>query len=53
MRRPIIAGNWKMNNGVSEAKKLATEILELDLSKDVEAVLCTPAIDLYPVKELI
>lgn len=53
MRRPIIAGNWKMNNGVAEAKKLATEILELDLSKDVEAVLCTPAIDLYPVKELI
>lgn len=53
MRKPIIAGNWKMNKTVSEAKDLVNDILNLDLNKEVEAVLCTPAIDLYPIKELI
>lgn len=53
MRKPIIAGNWKMNKGLEEAKNLVTDILKLDLNKDVEAVLCTPFIDLALVKEMI
>lgn len=53
MRKPIIAGNWKMNKNISEAKVLVDEILKLQLSKDVEAVLCTPFLDLPLVKEMI
>jgi triosephosphate isomerase len=45
-RKPIIAGNWKMNNLVSDSKKLTKELkskLE-DASKDSlpEIVLCPP-----------
>lgn len=53
MRKPIIAGNWKMNKGVEEAKNLVNEILDIELNKDVEAVLCTPFVDLALVKEMI
>lgn len=53
MRTPIIAGNWKMNKGVKEASELIEAIKELDLSKDVEAVVCPPAIDLHYVSYLL
>lgn len=51
MRKPIIAGNWKMNKTVSEAVQLVDEIKALDLNKDVEAVVCVPFIDLTEVKK--
>lgn len=46
MRRPLIAGNWKMNKTVSEAKVLLEEIKNLHLNKEVESLVCVPAIDL-------
>lgn len=53
MRKPVIVGNWKMNMTVSEAKSLLEEIKEKDLDKDVEAGVCTPAIDLAIASKLL
>ncbi len=39
MRRPIIAGNWKMFKGVSEAKEFMQGLLNSDFSKDVDVVI--------------
>lgn len=53
MRKPIIAGNWKMNNNIEESLKLVDEIKAIDLNKDVEVVLCVPFTDLKDVKAAI
>ncbi len=54
MRRPLIAGNWKMNTNVAEATNLAQVMLaELDEIAGVEKVLCPPFVSLASVKELI
>lgn len=53
MRKPIIAGNWKMNKSYSEAKILLEEIKRFDLNKEVEAVVCPPFINLALAKELL
>ena len=47
-RTRIIAGNWKMNNDVAGAAKLADELAEAlpEVSEGVEVVICPPAIDL-------
>ena len=43
LRKRIIAGNWKMNNTVSEAVELSTAIRqELAECSDVDVVLCPP-----------
>ncbi|MGF2617815.1 triose-phosphate isomerase [Rossellomorea vietnamensis] len=45
MRKPIIAGNWKMNKTMSEAKAFAEEVNGLVPSSDkVESVICAPAL---------
>ncbi|MRX72315.1 triose-phosphate isomerase [Bacillus lacus] len=45
MRKPIIAGNWKMNKTLSEAKSFAEEVKNLVPSSDkVESVVCAPAL---------
>ena len=53
MRKPVIVGNWKMNKTVSEAKSLLEEIKEKDLDNEVEAGVCTPAIDLAIAAEIL
>ena len=53
MRKPIIAGNWKMNNTIKEGLTLVDEIKKVSLSNDVEAVLCVPYTLLSSVKESI
>jgi len=55
MRKPIIAGNWKMNKTASEAVRLAKQIkvLVADDVKGTEVVLCPPFTALYPVAEVI
>ena len=43
MRRPIIAGNWKMNKMVGEAVSLIDELKTLlKYEEDVEIVVCPP-----------
>ena len=54
MRRPFMAANWKMNKTVSEALDMATELKELVSDvEDVDMALCSPATNLYPLKNLL
>lgn len=53
MRTPIIAGNWKMNNTISEGLKLVEEIKVYKLNQNVEAVVCVPFVCLYEIKKAI
>ena len=54
MRKPLIAGNWKMNTNPTEAVTLVREMLtELDMITGVEKVLCPPFVSLVAVRELI
>jgi triosephosphate isomerase len=41
-RRPLIAGNWKMNKTVAEARALVREIRASDLPRDVDVVVAPP-----------
>lgn len=49
MRRPLIAGNWKMNTSYREAEELAAGIRERARAVPVEVVLCPP----FPWLELV
>lgn len=42
MRKPIIAGNWKMHKTIQEGKDFAEKILTETLNPEVEAVICSP-----------
>ncbi|WP_258360916.1 triose-phosphate isomerase [Moorella sulfitireducens (nom. illeg.)] len=42
MRRPIIAGNWKMYNTTEKARELVTLLRPLVGATDVEVVVCPP-----------
>ena len=42
MKRPIIAGNWKMNNNKEETKALIKEIAPLVKDASCEVVVCVP-----------
>ncbi len=54
MRTPIIAGNWKMNKTIAEARELVSEFLPLVKNiSDVEIVLCPPSPALLPVSALL
>lgn len=54
MRKPMIAGNWKMFKTVSEAGTLVKELIpRVKDAEGVEIVLCPPAVDLYLVKMLL
>ncbi|TDL32531.1 triose-phosphate isomerase [Jeotgalibacillus sp. S-D1] len=45
MRKPIIAGNWKMNKTASEARAFTEEVASKVPSSDkVESVICSPAL---------
>ncbi|KIX90319.1 triosephosphate isomerase [Staphylococcus microti] len=46
MRKPIIAGNWKMNKTVQEAKDFVKALPALPDTNEVEAVICAPTIQL-------
>ncbi len=52
-RRPIIAGNWKMNNTASEAVELIKELKPLVKDAKCDVVVCVPAIDIPAVKKAI
>lgn len=53
MRKPLIAGNWKMNTNITEAISLVQDMLvNLDKIPGVEKVLCPPFISLHAIKGL-
>ena len=50
MRTPFVAGNWKMNKTVAEARDLVNLLrAPLGAVADVEKVLCPPVISLLAV----
>jgi len=52
MRKPIIAGNWKMHKTINEAKSFVEEIKGSIKETDVEAVICAPYTILKDLKEV-
>ncbi len=43
MRKPIIAGNWKMNKLVAEGARFVVDIREkVPTNEDVDTVVCAP-----------
>lgn len=53
MRRPLVAGNWKMNLDLAQARELVADIRSrlVDLGADarkVEIAICPPAMYLFP-----
>lgn len=53
MRKPIIAGNWKMNKTVKEAVELIENLKPLVAKSKPEVVVCVPYTDLWAVSEAI
>ena len=54
MRRPILAGNWKMNLTIAEATDFVRSIRRgLNNAKGVDRVLCPPFTALAMVKDLL
>lgn len=55
MRIPLIAGNWKMNNTIEEAKQLAKSLVEFsnNFDKDREILICAPFTALYALKTVL
>jgi triosephosphate isomerase len=53
LRKPIIAGNWKMNNTIKQSKQLVKELLPLIKGAECEVVLCVPFTDIKSVAPLI
>ena len=53
MRKPIIAGNWKMNMTPAEAERLVAELIPLLKDAACEVVVCPPYVDLALVGKLL
>lgn len=52
MRKPIIAGNWKMNKTITEAKSFAEEVKGLvPYHEKMDSVICAPALFLQSLLE--
>ncbi len=46
MRKPIIAGNWKMNLTPGDAEQLVASLIPLVQSAECDVVICPPYVDL-------
>lgn len=56
MRKKIVAGNWKMNKSLAEAKSLASELVTMtqaEVKNNATVVLCTPFPYLLSVRDLL
>ncbi|MFO8036205.1 MAG: triose-phosphate isomerase [Anaerolineales bacterium] len=54
MRKPCVAGNWKMHKNVAQATALVESLIPgLEEVKEVENVLCPPFTSLAPVAKLL
>ena len=53
MRKPIIAGNWKMNNTASQGVALVNAIAPLVTEANCDVVVCVPAINIPAIAEAI
>ncbi|NPV42694.1 MAG: triose-phosphate isomerase [Firmicutes bacterium] len=53
MRKPIIAGNWKMHKGIEETRQLLRELKDIEMSPEIEVVVCPPFTSLSEAAELL
>ncbi|WP_417203135.1 triose-phosphate isomerase [Acetoanaerobium sticklandii] len=53
MRKPIIAGNWKMHKTIAEALEFVEKIKAEVAGTDVETVICTPFTQLKDIKQAV
>ena len=53
MRKPIIAGNWKMNMTPGEAEQLVMALIPLVKNAKCDVVVCPPYVDLVTVGKLL
>ncbi len=54
MRKPFVAGNWKMNKTIEQARHLVTELVpELEVVKGVDKVLCPPSTALMAISAML
>lgn len=56
MRKKIVAGNWKMNKSIDEARLLTAEVMGMvadEVTHPTEVVLCTPFLYLTSIKALL
>lgn len=53
IRKKIVAGNWKMNKTMSEARSLVEEIKKHNLPDNVTVVLCPPSLYADAINQLI
>jgi triosephosphate isomerase (TIM) len=54
MRKPLVAGNWKMNKTIAETRELISAMVErLNEIKNVEKVVCPPFVSLQTAHELL
>ena len=51
MRKPIIAGNWKMHKTIAEALEFVNEVKDRVNNENVDAVICAPFTLLKDLKE--
>ncbi|MDD7457066.1 MAG: triose-phosphate isomerase, partial [Clostridia bacterium] len=52
MRKPIIAGNWKMNNNMAETEKLVTALIPMVKDAECDVVICVPFTSIAKAVEL-
>ena len=52
MRKPIIAGNWKMNNNMAETEKLVTALIPTVKDAECDVVICVPFTSIAKAVEL-
>ena len=48
MRKPLIAGNWKMNMTMEEALAFAAHLQKHGITPEVDTLICAPATLLFP-----
>ena len=53
MRKPIIAGNWKMNKTPEEAAALVSELKPLVKDANCDVVVCVPALCVHAAKQAV
>lgn len=51
MRKPFVAGNWKMYKNIGQAKAFAEEFKKIYKSSDIEVAVCAPYLQLSCLKE--
>lgn len=51
-RKPIIAGNWKMNNNIAATKALISDLIPLVADAQCDVVICTPYTSLATAVEM-